>query len=124
MCIEDVATLVCKKCHDWANNISETVHGPMVQNRDLKQGGMKLVQMINDGKLDHDGFDKLWNEARYALRGKPDSPQSQDADRIIKQMGASNAAVTPQDKTAQEMKQREKLKQQAATLFGFNFKGD
>lgn len=62
-CAGDIATLVCNKCEDWANDLSEQVHGRMVK-RDLASAGMKLVMMVSNGQIDLADFNKLWDEAR------------------------------------------------------------
>lgn len=67
VCLEDVAGLVCKQCHDWANDLSERVHGRMVS-RDLAREGFRMVGMLYDGKINADEFEKLWNEARMVMR--------------------------------------------------------
>lgn len=68
VCLEDITGLICKKCHDWANEIAVRVHGPMVKAEELKQEGMKLVMMVYEGQITVDDYTKLWNEARAALR--------------------------------------------------------
>lgn len=70
VCIDDVASLVCKNCHDWANDLSERVHGRMV-GKELAREGFKIVEMVLHGKIDSEGFEKLWSEARAVMR-RPD----------------------------------------------------
>ena len=68
VCLEDVACLVCRNCRDWANDISERVHGKMIKNDELKSQGIKLVLMLYEGKINQEEYDKLWGEARALLR--------------------------------------------------------
>jgi len=62
-CIDDVASLVCRDCHDWANNLSQQVHGRMV-GPELAEEGMKLILMVSKGQITVEDFNKLWDEAR------------------------------------------------------------
>lgn len=68
VCIDDVASLVCRNCRDWANDLSERVHGKMV-NQELAQHGMQLIMMLAKRKLTKEDFIKLWDEAR--AQGEP-----------------------------------------------------
>jgi hypothetical protein len=68
-CLEDIASIVCKTCRDWANDISEQVHGPMVQGAEFKSEGVKMVIMLDRGQyVTFDDYMKSWNEARAVLR--------------------------------------------------------
>lgn len=58
-----LAGIVCTNCEDWANDIGEQVHGPMVKDSELFRHGLKLVMMRIQGKLNQDDFEKLWVEA-------------------------------------------------------------
>jgi len=64
VCIDDVATLVCTRCHDWGNLISEKVHGPMIKDKELKAQAMKLVAMLFAGQINGEEYLKLWSEAK------------------------------------------------------------
>ena len=64
-CAGAIENLVCSNCRDWANDIAEKVHGKMVSS-DLASLGFKLVDMVQKGKLDMPGFDKLWSDALKA----------------------------------------------------------
>ncbi len=61
-CAGNIEDLVCTVCHDWANQIAETVHGKMVS-PELASHGMKLLDMMQNGKIDEEGFKKLWQDA-------------------------------------------------------------
>jgi hypothetical protein len=67
-CLADIASIVCKDCGDWANDLSERVHGRMVKDKELARTGFKLVAMVSAGQIDFEGFTKLWNEARGAVK--------------------------------------------------------
>ena len=70
-CIEDVAGLVCSKCHDWANDLSERVHGKMVRG-ELASEGLRLVLMIYKGSITVEQYKKLWAEACQVERKQPE----------------------------------------------------
>lgn len=65
MCAGDIASMVCSACHDWANDISEQVHGRMVKDREKKEYAMRIVKMRFDGKVNDEEaqkmFDNLFN---------------------------------------------------------------
>jgi hypothetical protein len=47
LCVGDPASVVCTNCHDWANDISEHVHGAMVPRGEV----MKVVTgLVKGGK--------------------------------------------------------------------------
>lgn len=93
VCIEDLSELVCRNCRDWANDISERVHGKMIKSAELKQVGMKLVLMIAEGKIGEQDFDKLWNDARANLRDGPerlpDPPPEPKRESVAKYFGGA-----------------------------------
>lgn len=64
MCIEDIASLVCPQCRDWANDISERVHGKMVKDHEMRLEAMKLVVMVHKGQIDMNEYNKLWDDMR------------------------------------------------------------
>ena len=69
VCLEsDLASLICKTCHDWANDLSQRVHGRMIHDAELKQQGLKLILMLYGGQVDREDYDKLWREACAVLR--------------------------------------------------------
>lgn len=63
-CLDDVASLVCLDCHDWANDISERVHGKMVKDKQLIDEAFRLTQMLVKKKINLDDFKRLWAEAK------------------------------------------------------------
>jgi len=67
-CAGDIASLVCNNCNDWANDISEKVHGKMVTDAELKKVGIRLVTMLGSGQINQEQYTELWNEARVTLR--------------------------------------------------------
>jgi len=61
LCVGDVASLVCTNCRDWANDISEQVHGRMVP-RERGKDAFKIVILMAMGRIsEHDG-NKLFAE--------------------------------------------------------------
>ncbi len=61
-CAGAIEDLVCSVCRDWANTIAEQVHGKMIP-PELASHGLKLINMMVLGKLDYNGFLKLWTDA-------------------------------------------------------------
>lgn len=66
-CVGDIASLVCNNCKDWANDISETVHGRMVTDPDLMAHGFKMLDMVSKGALSIQGFESLWKQSCEAV---------------------------------------------------------
>lgn len=66
-CVGDPASLVCNGCKDWANDISEAVHGRMVP-RERARDAFKLVGMLAAGKITASDGMKLFSEL-FALKG-------------------------------------------------------
>lgn len=67
-CVADIACLICNNCKDWANDISEAVHGRLVVDKDLMDHGFKLLNMVVKGGLKSGDFEKLWRESCQAVR--------------------------------------------------------
>lgn len=58
-CIDDVASLICRNCQDWANNISESVHGRLVRGEESEEA-WKIVKMRETGKITDDDCDEFF----------------------------------------------------------------
>jgi hypothetical protein len=68
-CIDDIASMVCSQCRDWANDLSEQVHGRMVS-RELAREGLKIVEQFCKGRINRDDMTKLWADACSVLGRK------------------------------------------------------
>lgn len=70
-CAGDIATLICNQCEDWANDISERVHGRMVKDPELARECWKIVDMRRSGQIGDDDivpmfkniFSAKWEQA-------------------------------------------------------------
>lgn len=105
----DLAGIVCTNCHDWANDISEQVHGRMTYNDvELRRHGLKLVIMRGEGKIDGDDFDKLWAQALKTI--VKDVPPASATDSY-----SPSVEQSPEAKKT-EAERRRKLEEQAELL--------
>jgi len=68
LCVGDPASLVCTNCHDWANDISEKVHGRIVP-RENASDVFHVVKVLARGKFSDDDAKKLFDDLF-----KPTSP--------------------------------------------------
>jgi len=71
-CLEDIASLVCNNCRDWANDISEQVHGKMVKDYEMRLEAMKLVIMVQRGQINMDEYYKLWDQLKKVFNQMTD----------------------------------------------------
>lgn len=62
-CIEDIATMTCSMCRDWANDLSLRVHGKMIVNgSQLSAESWNLIQMRERRQLDDEQAGRLFSE--------------------------------------------------------------
>ena len=60
-CVGDAASLACINCRDWANDISEVVHGHILPTGKAPDA-FKLVMMVAAGRVTPDDGEKLFRE--------------------------------------------------------------
>lgn len=61
-CAGDIASLVCSECRDWANDISERVHGKMVKDPRKRAAAMSSVLDFYHKRISQDEIEKRFKK--------------------------------------------------------------